>query len=142
MNHYITMVLVMIVSGLLSTMNMWVDTFDDIRFSLNDAYMILLMTGWMLLFMGLLDKHIYAIVGGFACVVLMLVCIRTQFLISSSQYAIGMIPHHSMAIHMSRAVLKKDPVLDVFAEQVIRTQRSEIQILKEYLSKASQMDRP
>ena len=34
-------------SGLLSTMNVWVDKVDDIRFSINDAYMTLLMTGWM-----------------------------------------------------------------------------------------------
>ena len=32
------------VSGLLSTMNVWVDKADDIRFSINDIYMTLLMT--------------------------------------------------------------------------------------------------
>ena len=35
----------MILSGLLSTMNVWVDKPDDIRFSINDLYMALLMTG-------------------------------------------------------------------------------------------------
>ena len=31
-------------------MNVWVDKVDDIRFSMNDAYMTLLMTGWMFFF--------------------------------------------------------------------------------------------
>ena len=56
-NHYISMFFIMILSGLLSTMNVWVDKLDDIRFSINDAYMVLLMTGWMFLFMGLFYKE-------------------------------------------------------------------------------------
>ena len=43
----------MIIAGLLSTMNIWVDKYQDIRYSMNDVYMILLMAGWMLFFMGL-----------------------------------------------------------------------------------------
>jgi hypothetical protein len=47
----------MVLSGLLSTMNVWVDKVDDIRFSINDLYMTLLMTGWMFLFMGLVYEE-------------------------------------------------------------------------------------
>ena len=43
-NHYTVMFFVMILSGLLSTMNIWVDKIDDIRLSINDFYMSLLMT--------------------------------------------------------------------------------------------------
>ena len=57
-NHYTIMFFIMILSGLLSTMNVWVDKLDDIRFSINDAYMILLMSGWMFLFMGLFYQEI------------------------------------------------------------------------------------
>jgi hypothetical protein len=39
-------------------MNIWVDKLDDIRFSINDAYMILLMSGWMFLFMGMIYHEI------------------------------------------------------------------------------------
>lgn len=46
-NHYILMFFAMILSGVLSTMNVFVDKYDDISFSINDCYMILLMTGWM-----------------------------------------------------------------------------------------------
>ena len=37
------MFFIMIVAGALSTMNVWVDKISDIRFSVNDLYMILLM---------------------------------------------------------------------------------------------------
>jgi len=36
-NHYVVMFFIMIISGLLSTMNLWVDKLDDIRISLNDV---------------------------------------------------------------------------------------------------------
>ena len=52
-NHYTIMFFIMILSGLLSTMNVWVDKLDDISFSINDAYMTLLMTGWMFFFYGI-----------------------------------------------------------------------------------------
>jgi len=52
------MFFIMILSGLLSTMNVWVDKIDDIRFSINDVYMTLLMTGWMFLFTGLIYQQI------------------------------------------------------------------------------------
>jgi hypothetical protein len=42
-SHYIIMFFIMIFAGVLSTMNVWVDKISDIRFSLNDVYMILLL---------------------------------------------------------------------------------------------------
>ena len=57
-NHYVIMFFIMVLSGLLSTMNVWVDKIDDMRFNINDAYMTLLMTGWMFLFMGLIYQEI------------------------------------------------------------------------------------
>ena len=53
-NTYIVMFLTSFLSGILSSMNVWVDKIEDIRFSLNDCYMALLMTGWMFLFTCLL----------------------------------------------------------------------------------------
>jgi hypothetical protein len=97
----------MVFSGLLSTMNIWVENLDDIRFSINDAYMILLMNGWMFLFMGLIYKNIKILIIGGILVISIIYCIRTQFLVTETQYKLGMIPHHSMAIHMSKQLLKK-----------------------------------
>ena len=128
-NHYIIMFFIMIISGLLSTMNIWVDDISHIRLSLNDLYMILLMTGWMLFFMGIIYKEFIVILIGFILVVLNLYLIRTQMFINEYQYRIGMIPHHSMAIHMSKKLLEKDNRINDFLRNLIKTQEKEISIL-------------
>ena len=129
-NHYVVMFLIMVISGLLSTMNVWVDKLDDIRISLNDVYMILLMSGWMLLFMGIIYKSMSAFLFGLALVICNIWCIRTQFLISESQYKVGMIPHHSMAVHMSKKLLEKENAITPFLNNLIQTQENEIVFLK------------
>ena len=123
------MFFIMIISGLLSTMNIWVDDISHIRLSLNDLYMILLMTGWMLFFMGIIYKEFIVIVIGFILVVLNIYLIRTQMFINEYQYKIGMIPHHSMAIHMSKKLLEKDNRINDFLRNLIKTQEKEISIL-------------
>ena len=137
-SHYTIMFFIMILSGLLSTMNVWVDKFDDIRFSINDLYMTLLMTGWMFLFMGLFYKELNIFIIGLILVITTIWCIRNQFLVSEKQYKLGMIPHHSMAIHMSKRLLENGnnttdnnhniPI--VFLENIINTQEKEIIFMK------------
>lgn len=129
-NHNVIMFFVMILSGLLSTMNIWVDKVDDIRFSINDAYMILLMTGWMFLFMGLIYQEIGVGFIGLSLIIFNIWCIRTQFLITEKQYKLGMIPHHSMAIHMSKKLLAKNNNIQPFLENIINTQQDEIIFMK------------
>jgi len=120
----------MVLSGLLSTMNVWVDKLDDIRFSINDAYMILLMNGWMFLFMGLIYKEMSVFFIGLSLIIVNIWCIRNQFLITESQYKLGMIPHHSMAIHMSKKLLEKENNISPFIQNIINTQEKEIVFLK------------
>ena len=129
-NHYIVMFFIMILSGLLSTMNMWVDKYDDVRLSVNDAYMILLMTGWMFCFMGLYYQEMRVFMFGLVLVVTNIWCIRTQFMVSETQYKLGMIPHHSMAILMSKKLLEKPNNIQPFLENIIKTQESEILFMK------------
>ncbi len=124
------MFFIMILSGLLSTMNMWADKLDDVRFSINDAYMILLMTGWMFLFMGLVDGEPTIIFIGGLLVAANLWCIRTQFLVSEEQYKSGMIPHHSMAVHMSKQLLEKKNNIQPFLHHIIDSQEKEILFMK------------
>lgn len=124
------MFLIMLISGALSTMNVWVDTYTDIRFSLNDVYMIFLMTGWMFLFMGLIDGTREIAIGGAVMVALSIWCIRTQFMVSESQYIAGMIPHHSMAIHMSKKLAERPNTISELLATIIKTQRDEIQFMK------------
>ena len=124
------MFFIMVLSGLLSTMNVWVDKVDDIRFSINDAYMTLLMTGWMFLFMGLIYKETSVFFVGLLLTLVNIWCIRNQFLVTETQYKLGMIPHHSMAVHMSRKLLEKENDMSQFVENIIKTQEDESTILK------------
>lgn len=130
LNHYVVMFFIMIISGLLSTMNVWVDKLEDIRYSVNDMYMILLMTGWMMLFMGIIDKERNVIYVGLIMVIINIWCIRNQVLVTERQYKLGMIPHHSMAIHMSKKMKEKDNKISLFLENIINTQEEEIKELK------------
>ena len=127
-NHYVIMFFIMVLSGLLSTMNVWVDKVDDIRFSVNDAYMTLLMSGWMFLFMGLIYKETSVFFIGLLLILFR--CIRNQFLVTETQYKLGMIPHHSMAVHMSKKILEKENNISSFVKDIIKNQENEILILK------------
>ena len=129
-NHYIIMFFIMVLSGLLSTMNVWADKLDDIRFSINDIHMTLLMSGWMFLFMGLIYREISVTLVGLSLIIINIWFIRTQFLINETQYKLGMIPHHSMAIHMSKKILQKENNISPFLQNIIKTQENEIEILK------------
>lgn len=130
MNHYVVMFIIMILSGMLSTMNVWVDKLDDIRFSINDVYMTMLMTGWMFLFMGLYYKERNIVIIGALMVAVNIWCIRTQFLVTETQYKLGMIPHHSMAIHMSKRLLEKENKIAPFLKNIVDTQEKEIVFMK------------
>lgn len=101
------MFVIMILSGLLSTMNVWVNQWSHMRLSLNDLYMTLLMTGWMFVFMGLFYQHLLSISMGIVFVGISLFCIRTQRFVTPSQYLTSMIPHHSMAIFMTNKVTQR-----------------------------------
>jgi len=41
-----------------------------------------------------------------------------------------MIPHHSMAVHMSKKILEKENNISLFVKDIIKTQENEILILK------------
>lgn len=129
-NHYVVMFFIMLLSGLLSTMNVWVDKVDDIRFSINDAYMTLLMSGWMFLFMGIFYQEITVLCIGLLLIIFNIWSIRTQFLITDTQYKLGMIPHHSMAVHMSKRLVEKENKITPFVKNIIKTQEDEILFLK------------
>jgi hypothetical protein len=124
----------MILSGLLTTMNVWVDKWEDIRLSINDIYMTLLMTGWMFLFMGIYYTEFLIVCIGAFLVVSNIWAIRTQFMVTIKQYILGMIPHHSMAVMMSKHVEKEPNTISHLLDQIIQTQQKEIIIMKDYLA--------
>ena len=136
MNHDTQMIICMILSGLLSSMYIWSDKIDDIRISFNDVYMIILMTGWMLLFMNIFKIGNSAILG-IILIILGLFFIRSQTGITEKQYYRGMIPHHSMAIHMTKKLLQNNQNIDKdkisFLKNIISTQEKEIKQMKSWL---------
>ena len=125
-HSYAVMFLIMLVTGFLTTMNLAVDSWTDIRWSLNDLYMILTMTGWMLVFMAALNQDWWIMAAAVVLVAASIWAIRVQLLISTDQYVMGMIPHHSMAVHMSRQLINSPGPLKEFANQIIKNQENEI----------------
>jgi ABC-type transport system involved in cytochrome c biogenesis permease subunit len=133
MQHgHVQMIGLMFVSGILSSMSVWADKISDIRLSINDIYMALLMCAWMYLFMGMTAKDFRMSLYGAMSVLLAMVLIRTQMFIGPTQYATSMIPHHSMAVFMSKRLLEHpiDNEVSNLAKNIIRTQESELEILK------------
>jgi len=130
------MVMCMFFAGYASTMNNWIDNISDFRFSLNDFYMTGLMTGWMLFFMGLFTLNIHKCVGGLIVALIFFALIRTQVFVNEIQFLKGMIPHHSMAVMMSKRLEKKPNSIQHLLDQIIQTQQKEIIIMKNYLGEA------
>ena len=136
-HSYAVMFLIMLVTGFLSTMNLAVDSWTDIRWSLNDLYMILTMSGWMLVFMAALNQDWWIMAAAVVLVAASIWAIRVQFLISTDQFVLGMIPHHSMAVHMSRQLVTaaSGSPLKEFALQIIKNQENEIAFMKEWTAR-------
>ena len=132
-NHYVQMFFIMIIASFLSTMNVWVSSTSDIRLSLNDLYMALLMTGWMFLFMGVLDKNNFITLFGIILTAGSFYAIRKQLFVDQKQYLLGMIPHHSMAILMSKELQKKENNIPKLLNDIITNQENEIKFMKEKL---------
>jgi hypothetical protein len=127
------MVICMFFAGYASTMNNWIDNWDDFYFSLNDFYMVGLMTGWMLFFMGLFTFQMRKCIFGLILVAIFFALIRSQAFVNEIQFLKGMIPHHSMAILMSKKLEKKPNSIQHLLDQIIQTQQKEILIMKSYL---------
>ena len=131
--HSMIMIIISIIAGLLSTMNVFVANVNDIRFHINDFYMAFLMAGWMLLLQSIIfydkiENVNTLILISIIIIIFTFIAIRTQFLISDDQYLNGMIPHHSMAILMSEQINKKtkNPEIKQLANHIIKHQQEEI----------------
>lgn len=132
MLNFTVMFLISMLSALLSSMSVWADKLDDVRLSINDFYMAFLMTGWMFFLEGSFMLHINYIVFGLALIVLSFLCIRTQAFVNLQQYGKGMIPHHSMAVLMSKKLIEKygPNVLGNLPKNIVKSQESEITFMK------------
>ena len=133
-NHIIIMFIIMIVASVITGMNMWVNSYNDVRIHLNDVYMGISMTGWMLFLMGLIYSMENYIWVGIVTIGISAYLIRKQTFIGAREYIDSMIPHHSMAILMSKQLKEKGPIqnkqLDQLVNNIIQTQQEEINLMK------------
>jgi hypothetical protein len=120
-------------------MYIWSDKISNMRVSINDIYMSSLMTAWMFLLMGIYHKIYNYILPSLIVILVTLYMIRNQSFVTPSQYIKGMIPHHSMAITMSKRLIdnyssnlenKKYIELKKLLLNIISTQEREIDTLK------------
>ena len=130
-----TITIVSILSGLLSSMWVWSSSWYDIRLSINDFYMSILMTGWMFFFHGITMKYVKYIWIGVIVIIFSLIVIRLQLFVTPDQYLLGMIPHHSMAVLMSEKIIDKygPHILDKLPLNIVHSQNREIVKMKRLL---------
>ena len=131
------MVIIMLIAGLLSTMNIYAVNISHIKLHLNDFYMVGLMISWTMILTLFLDFNNYIIIIiTIISLFVILYAIRTQLFVSDRQFLNGMIPHHSMAILMSKNILRKtkDERIIKLAQNIIKTQNQEIELMQNILS--------
>lgn len=136
MNNLFIMFIMSIFAGFLSSMNIWANNISDVYIlQANDIYMVILMSGWMTLFMSILMKSYYGMIISLVIILTSLYMIRNQTLVDDTQFLKGMIPHHSMAILMSKKILNTTHNNEVktLATNIIKSQESEILQMKQML---------
>lgn len=130
----IVMSICMIIAGIISGMNSFVDKPDDYRLNINDFYMSSMMTGLMFILMAIYYKSMKLFIVGVVMTIVTFIFLRNQIFVDEYQYTRSMIPHHSMAIMMSKKLLDKSiPISDdikLLAKNIIDSQENEIEIMK------------
>ena len=107
---------------------------DHVYFSLTRVYMALLMLVPMtLIMMGFMwsmypDKQRNALImgGSLMAFVVVLTMVRSQTFVGDTLWMKAMIPHHSIAIMVSKRATIKDPEVRQLADSIISAQEREI----------------
>ncbi|GGD86093.1 DUF305 domain-containing protein [Planktosalinus lacus] len=145
MKSYLKFTLMMATSFVIMYAVMFLNaaSIDHVMLSTMRTYMTLLMIApmavVMLLYMWGMYKNkklnalILAVsIVGFGAIYYMM---RNQTGISDVQYMKAMIPHHSSAILTSENAHLQDPETKKLAEDIIKLQKEEIALMKEYLKR-------
>lgn len=139
-DNIIIMGTIMMMSGFLSTMNLWVVNKKHARWHLNDLYMVLLMTAWSFALSYIFQRHMMSsqviFIVSVLSIVMIIYLIRTQTFINDKQFLNGMIPHHSMAVLMAEKIKEKtnNPRIRSLANNIVTSQTKEIQLMEEILN--------
>ena len=116
---------------------------DHVYFSLTRVYMALLMLVPMtLIMMGFMwsmypDKQRNALIMGGSLVLFVVVTImvRSQTFVGDTLWMKAMIPHHSIAIMVSKRADIKDPEVRKLADDIISAQEREIKQMQQMLAR-------
>ncbi|TDN36932.1 DUF305 domain-containing protein [Hymenobacter sp. UV11] len=122
---------------------------DHVYFSLTRVYMALLMLVPMtLIMMGFMwsmypDKRRNALIMAGSLVMFGVVTfmVRTQVFVDDTLWMKAMIPHHSIAILVSKRATIKDPEVRALADSIISAQQREIGQMKRMLKRLEQAPR-
>ena len=112
-------------------------------FNINRVYMALMMAAPMVIIMLLvmrdmfenkkLNYVLYAVSSGLF--ILLILLARTQQPVGNTQFLRSMIPHHSSAILMCEESTITDPEIIKLCEQIIKSQKEEIEQMKAILAR-------
>jgi len=137
MNAYIKFGLMIAVSIIIMFALMYLNVYQlsHVFFSETRAYMALIMGSAMAIIMLGFMQNMYSnkqanigiLAGSLVLFALALWLVRSQTTIDDVSYMKAMIPHHSIAILTSERARIKDPRVRKLADQIIETQRREIQ---------------
>lgn len=120
-----------------------VASFDHAYLNLNRFYMTVLMVAPMSLIMfGFMSKMYKNTAKNTAIVIVSVLAFigafvleRNQTLIEDKGFMHSMIPHHSSAILVSEEANLTDPEVQKLAEEIIKTQKEEIALMKKILER-------
>lgn len=119
-----------------------IDGLPEFYHNLNMFYMALMMVAPMAILMLFMMRSMYPnrtiniLVGISFSVIFALafLFIRQQTVIGDIQFLRSMIPHHSGAILMCREAQTNDPEIKALCQEIIRSQRDEIDQMKQILA--------
>ena len=114
-----------------------IDSRDDFRISRNQIYAATFMATCMVVVEAI--HHPLPMWGWlvvFGLFVLSISGMKFQVAVEDADYLEDMIPHHSMAILMSKRLAEKPNTIEPLLKEIIETQEKEIHIMKQYLQGA------
>ena len=144
-NQYVRLLVMTVLSFISMYVFMYamVDTFGNVYFSFNQFYMAGLMTAPMVIIEIVLMWAMYKSNGTNIVIIAIatialgacLTFIRQQTAVGDTQFLRSMIPHHAGAILMCENAPIKDAELKELCKAIVSSQQSEINQMKEKLSK-------
>ncbi len=145
-NAYVSLGIQTLVGGIIMYLVMYtmIDGLGSFFNNLNMLYMTVMMVAPMVVLMIIAMGHMFPsksanialTVGAVLAFVASFALIRTQTTIGDRAFLRSMIPHHSGAILMCREASLRDPTLLRLCDDIIRSQRQEIDQMKRMLASA------